>query len=245
MNDDDQPTPAESPRARRLHRVSRAPREPSSIGQQIAAMSLVVAREQLGRGEAGGNNRGRWVVEYRGGKDDGGAWCAALVSYDFEEAAERVGYDLPWGRDGHVRRVLGVRLPFARSNGAKRLTERIAAAGRWVVEPRERHAPLVMPRALELDPPRAGDVICWHRGRGWQGHVAHVEHCEDTSLTIIEGNAGAYPAVVRRRTLAYRQWAAGLHGIARLVYSASSSSSPIPSPGAWFAVPVDTPCHAT
>lgn len=79
----------------------------------LAKEALAIARGELGRGETEINNDGPDIIIYRRGKRDFQPWCAALVSYCFEEAAQRIG----------------AKLPFERSHSAKRLWKRIAAAG--------------------------------------------------------------------------------------------------------------------
>ena len=56
----------------------------------LAAAALDVARREIGHGEEGGNNSGQFVAKYHrieddGDDDDDGSWCAAFVSYCFEE----------------------------------------------------------------------------------------------------------------------------------------------------------------
>jgi len=54
---------------------------------------LTVARAELGRGEAGGNNRGQDVRKYTKGKEV--AWCAGFASYTLKKAGiTTVKYDL-------------------------------------------------------------------------------------------------------------------------------------------------------
>jgi len=98
--------------------------DPGDIGP-LAAAALEIARREIGHGEEGGNNSGQWVAKYQrieddGNDDDDGAWCAAFVSYCFEEGAK----------------AIGVQMPFARSGGAKKLFSNIAASGSKVEHPK-------------------------------------------------------------------------------------------------------------
>jgi hypothetical protein len=126
-----------------------------------------VARSNLGFGEEGGNNRGRFI-DAIGGKQ-GQEWCATFAGYCYQRAYEEVAE----------------RMPFERSQGAKRLTKNLGAVGH-IWKPGERD---VLP----------GDLVCWNRGvLGWTGHVGIVvevdtAHFGDIALpvfTTIEGNVG-------------------------------------------------------
>jgi hypothetical protein len=91
----------------------------------LSAAALNIARREIGNGEEGGNNSGQYVAEYHrieddGDDDDDGSWCAAFISYCFEEAAKE----------------LGVEMPFARSGGAKKLFSNIASSGQVTENPR-------------------------------------------------------------------------------------------------------------
>ncbi len=90
----------------------------------LAAAALDVARREIGHGEEGGNNSGQFVARYHridddGDDDDDGSWCAAFVSYCFEEGAK----------------ALGIEMPFDRSGGAKRLYRNIGEAGSFPSDP--------------------------------------------------------------------------------------------------------------
>jgi hypothetical protein len=166
-------------KAREYLDLARAELEADDEGlSSLAETILIVAREELGNGEEGGNNSGPHVAKYKqilddGDDDDDGAWCAAYCSWVAEEACRRVGIDLP----------------FKRSQGAKQLGKRIATAGR------------------KLDEPEPGCVVVWDRGKlkpngkpSWMGHIGFVERIEDGVLHTIEGNVGRYPSKVRRFT---------------------------------------------
>lgn len=52
---------------------------------------LSVATQEIGRGEQGGNNKGKYVREYLNGKE-GLPWCAGFVSYCCKKAGLNVPY---------------------------------------------------------------------------------------------------------------------------------------------------------
>ncbi len=79
---------------------------------ELGAAALMVARQELGRGELGTNNGGFDVVRYRRGVDDNSAWCAAFMSFCIEEGA------------ASLKRPC----PVKRSHGAKRLIARVLDA---------------------------------------------------------------------------------------------------------------------
>jgi len=140
----------------------------------MASAALVIAIDAIGKGEDGGNNSGPFVEMlhgkvWDGDDDDDGSWCASFVSWCSEQASD----------------VLGGKMPFKRSGGAKALYKRIGKAGRFLDDG-------------EL--PQPGDVVCWDRGKpgSWQGHIGWVEGCTEGILRTIEGNVGRYPARVRR-----------------------------------------------
>lgn len=127
-----------------------------------------VAQGNLGFGEKEANNDGPLIREI-GGKP-GQEWCALFAGYCYEKA--------------HTN--LGLKLPFARSIGAKRLTKNAAKVGSFFTDPLKA---------------RPGDLVCWHRRTGlisWKGHVGVVSHVEDDLVHTIEGNVGAFPAKVKR-----------------------------------------------
>jgi len=144
-------------------------RDPSTIGVE----ALRVARGELGKGESGGNNRGDDVDRYRGSLRGTGAWCSAFVGYCLAQACQRL-----------VRAM-----PVQRSNGARQLFRRIVTVG-WKV------------KYHDMQP---GDVVLFARGPegSWKAHVAFVSQVRRsttgrvTRFSIIEGNAGSYPARVR------------------------------------------------
>ena len=145
--------------------------DPVALPTELATLALTFAIGELGHGEEGGNNSGRYVEGYKdmvfdGDDDDDGAWCAAFVSWCLRKAASQ----------------LDIKLPFSLSQGAKALFRNISEAGQLVTHP------------------RAGDVVCWDRGKpgSWQGHIGFVESYENGILRTIEGNVGRFPSIVSR-----------------------------------------------
>ena len=150
---------------------ARQDKTPDPASSEVGLIALNVAILQIGHGEEGGNNSGTFVEmlkhkKYDGDTDDDGAWCASFVSWCFEQAYQEIG----------------VPMPFAYSEGAKKIYRNVGGAGSFPENP----AP--------------GDVVCWDRGEpgSWQGHVGFVERVEEGILYTVEGNVGAYPSKVRR-----------------------------------------------
>jgi hypothetical protein len=154
----------------------------------IALKALAIACEELGRGEEGRNNDGPDVRMYTGGKR--GNWCAAFLSWCFEEAAQR---------------MVEATVP-KRSHGAKRFCKNVALHGYFV--------------DLSTDHPRPGDVISWNRGPGvsWRGHVGMVyAYLPDTdTLVTIEANSGKFPSKVKLKMYAQGSWRKRLYRISRM-----------------------------
>jgi hypothetical protein len=137
----------------------------------IRALVLWTAQKNLGFGEEGANNAGRFIHAI-GGRD-GQEWCALFAGYCYEKAFERYGEIHPeW-----LYRRPGVPEP-----GAKRLVDALGKGGVRFKRPED---------ALP------GDLVAWRRGLT-KGHVAVVERVSDGLVHTIEGNTGAFPAKVRR-----------------------------------------------
>lgn len=139
------------------------------IASDLATRALAFAIQAIGLGEEGGNNRGPFVERCIAPAKPPQNWCAGLVGWCYERAAEE----------------LGMAIPFARSLGAKRLGRNIAAVGRRFTDPAEARPGDVM-------------VFHRGATGSWQGHIAIVERNDFLSRKIatIEGNAG--PKVMRR-----------------------------------------------
>ncbi len=165
--------------------VSPFPPEGAEIGFDLGLAALEVAEENMGRGEEGANNQGRWVQMYTRGMTRPVLWCAAFMSYCFEE-----GYIRILCRNGkklHAERFImneyqGESYPLRRSHRAKTLYRIVGEAGAFV------------------DEPLPGDLACWHRGvkGSRKGHVGIVHHVDvqKKRFWTIEGNRGVFPAEV-------------------------------------------------
>jgi hypothetical protein len=137
--------------------------------------ALGVALRELvaGAREVGGDNRGPFVKKYLApsGLGEGFAWCAAFVSWCVREA---------------VRERPACAMPFKYASGAKRLMRQLRERG-FTYDP-------------ELTEPKAGDIVCWHRGGigGPLGHIAFVVEVQrreggfpgERTLVTLEGNNG-------------------------------------------------------
>lgn len=128
------------------------------------------AHNSLGYGEAGGNNRGKFIAAI-GGKQ-GKAWCAAFAGYCVMRAFQCAGRPMP----------------FERSLGAKRLTKNMGAVGSLYSDPSQ-----VIPGDLVCFHRRLGPI-------DWRGHVGIVVKRERLldgwRIRTIEGNALKYPSPV-------------------------------------------------
>ena len=145
--------------------------KPTGVSQ-VAWNALKVARDELGKGESGGDNQGADVMKYHAvtGAKAGDSWCASFVSYCFNQ-----------GNPGNM--------PYNPTAGARETLKRFKDTG-WTYE-----------ASLDT-PPRPGDIIVFWRGpkTGWMGHIGIVESYQNGILTTIEGNKGPFKSVVRRYT---------------------------------------------
>jgi hypothetical protein len=142
--------------------------------EYIAAEILYVVDRNLGYGEEGSNNRGRFISAI-GGKQ-GAEWCATVAGYCYEKGHERA----------HVP------MPFERDPGAKRLVKNLAAVGSRFTD---------IERAARGDLTgfhrRSGSVM--EAVRSWKGHVGILVDKRPLSggrwwAEVAEGNVGGYPA---------------------------------------------------
>jgi len=139
---------------------------------------LVVALEEMEAGatEVGGNNQGDWVAKYHRVKpsvlDGRWAWCAAFVSWCYNEAAIR-------GK---------VPMPFEYTGSAQRAYKNMG---------KSKHCGKTFGTDYEMV--RPGNIVVWWRGaiRTWKGHIEMVFIRYGNILVTIGGNVGAYPAKVR------------------------------------------------
>lgn len=88
-----------------------------TIYEELAAKALWVAQSNIGFGEEGANNRGKFITAI--GAPPGEEWCAYFQSYCWKQAAI----------------LLGISLPFQVSGGAKSLSKSIAKFGRSFKDP--------------------------------------------------------------------------------------------------------------
>lgn len=137
------------------------------------AQVVHVAQSNIGYGETEANNQGHFLRVI--GAPPGSEWCAYLAWYTHKRGAVHAG----------------VVLPYRGSGGAKKLGKAIAACPNGF---------------FTMDPARAlpGDVVITCREKGpvrteGKGHARVVEDLWTGSLLpMIEGNAGRFPAKVRR-----------------------------------------------
>lgn len=156
------------------------------IDDLFGQMLVEVAKEELGHGESGGNNRGPDVERYRWldgthrpvNTDD--PWCASFASFCLLQACER----------------LAMELPFKTSRGAKHLIELAAEAGQVITEP------------------QIGALICWHNSilgpLSRRGHIGIICDWSEESRQIawIDGNgASANPLSVAKVSLVTTRFA--------------------------------------
>lgn len=147
---------------------------------------VLFLRELQGQGEKGRNNRGQFIEVTLGGAHyvnrrtgQGPAWCALLVGYAMRETARQWGIELPFDPWRYEN------VPEA---GARTLWQRIRGAGR---------------SHTDLSQALPGDAVLWRRknaeGAVIGHHIAMVANVTDDlpDFTVIEGNVGRFPAVVR------------------------------------------------
>jgi hypothetical protein len=135
--------------------------------------ALEVARNMIGLGENGGNNRGEALDSWRRETMlPGGSWCALWICYAYLRASQ-------YGRS--IQPV-----PFDFSSSAKKLTRNVGNAGQFIDTPE--------PGAL---------ICWHRGTLGWTGHVELVETYKPGELVTIAGNVGSYPSKIHRRTYNY------------------------------------------
>ncbi len=146
------------------------------IGLVTRIQELVVATaiSCIGKGEEGGNNQGRFIVETLGGKP-GYEWCALLAGYCYRQAF----------RAGQPRGVTPswlFRHASTPEPGANRLWTGLARVGASFDDP------------MTAVP---GDLLLWKRIGGH--HVAILEEVDAGGLChTIEGNVGKFPSRTKR-----------------------------------------------
>lgn len=139
-----------------------------------------VAEHNLGFGETEGNNRGPFLRAI--GAPDGAEWCAYLAWYAHRRAAF----------------YAQIELPYKGSGGAKRLGDAIAACpyGFTTTVPAR-----ALPGDIIITCRRKGPVTSWGAGHA---RIVVAPMRGDGCLPYIEGNAGAFPAKVRRGARDFR-----------------------------------------
>jgi hypothetical protein len=137
----------------------------------LGLMVLECAIKEIGHGEIGGNNSGPHIARYKGIPDDGDP------DDDGAWCASFISYCCTRAADH-----MDITLPFKTSHGAKALYEYALEAG------------------SEVTIPKAGDFVCWDRGKSgsWQGHIGIIESFTSGVIQTIEGNIGRFPSHVRR-----------------------------------------------
>jgi len=98
------------------------PKEVGNLLKRVALGAVLQAEADLGKGEIGGNNAGRYVWSLTGRRTSG-SWCAAAVYSWYLRSAQHKG----------------LRMPIKRTHGARKLAKRIASVGR-MLEPFDRPA---------------------------------------------------------------------------------------------------------
>lgn len=96
-------------------------RDHPGVMDRLARLTYEIAEDQIGCGEAGGNNMGPDVARYIAPARCPANWCGGGTGWCFQEAAGR----------------LAIPLPFKRSLGAKALGRNIGAVGRIFSDPTE------------------------------------------------------------------------------------------------------------
>ena len=139
----------------------------------ILKHALLVASDDVGKGEEGGNNSGPYVegllgLQWDGNNDDDGAWCAAFVSSCLEQGAKKAGLDVP------VKLSFGAKALF-NSMEVKSNRPEVGDVVCWDRGP------------LNED-----------GSKSWKGHVGLVERVDGDLFFTIEGNVGSFPSKVRR-----------------------------------------------
>lgn len=154
----------------------------TELAAAIRGHVVRVAKANLGYGETGANNSGRFIKAL-GGRE-GEEWCALFAGYCYRRAYKALIDD-----NSEVANTPSYcyRRPGVLEVGAKALVKNLGKVGITFRDP------------LQAKP---GDLICWNRRTGalsWQGHVGVVEMVSVGGIVhTIEGNVGKFPAIVRR-----------------------------------------------
>ncbi|MCB1059904.1 MAG: CHAP domain-containing protein [Calditrichaeota bacterium] len=123
-----------------------------------AALKTAINELNLGAGEEGGNNKGKWVRKYLNGlAPEGSSWCAAFTSWCYSHNSQG--------------------MPFTYSVGARDILKQFKDHG-WTHEPNSGYSP----------EPGDIVVWWRVQASGWQGHIGLVHSLKDGILYTIEGN---------------------------------------------------------
>ncbi|HAT1608871.1 TPA: CHAP domain-containing protein [Raoultella planticola] len=141
-----------------------------SGGSQAGLAALNVAQAEIGRGEEGSDNHGPDIKKYFAGHgNEGQSWCAAFVSYCFNQGQTAVfGYQTSAQALHNKMKSLGYSYTPSLSNPPQ---------------------PGDIICWLRVDPKKQQETA-------WMGHVGIVKSYADGILWTIEGNRGAYPSKV-------------------------------------------------
>ncbi len=136
----------------------------------LPEMALKVAIECIGEGEET-NNAGAFIRKISVDGKDGIMWCALFVSWCYEEAARR----------------LGLEMPFNKHHRAKQVVEDIGKIGSLFKDP-------LLAQPGDLVSWHRG------KGITRRGHIEIVEFVEPNGIVhTIAGNTGKVPAKVKRK----------------------------------------------
>jgi len=117
-----------------------------------------VAQSQLGRGEEGKDNAGKYVYLYTQGH--AAPWCAGFVSYVLQKSGKSFPYML--SAKGFYK--------YAAKN-----------------------------KLLTANPKRGDLIVFWRESpQSGKGHIGIIESINEKQIVSIEGNAGKFPAKVKR-----------------------------------------------
>jgi hypothetical protein len=142
----------------------------------LGQAALLVAQNEVGNGEEGRNNRGFHINRYRGGRTPmgGGAWCASFVHYCLLQ-----------GWAGLRKPMRQFKLDYTPS--ASKLVARVE---------RMKGA-----KQVQFDNIEPGDIMLFDRRGGMHvcivARVMRTESGEVDSYFTIDGNKGAFPALVK------------------------------------------------
>lgn len=152
----------------------------------VMSRALAIATSELGCGETTGNNQGEAITRYR--RNDGTGLLPTVGPW----CASFVSYCYMQA----ITELGAWSVGFRSSRGARRLGK-------------------LMP--YRVDVPIPGAIIVWSRGAvgGWKGHTGIIETYDPVTdtCTVLEGNKGHFPSVVKRYWYNEGDWRVRLLGI--------------------------------